>query len=178
MLRIEAYKLIQSTLVISKSKRPSQTLRDIWTSTYQIYSIEEKTIWTTNFYKWNLTPLNRNVYWKYCEKRGEIAPQEQFLLFSTIFYNLILDFCVITRTRFFLRDKRLFEITEVEITRVDCILNRKKWLAHKDLAYNATTFHIWFQYCCSNQENIIWINLIKIMAFCHLIISSARFRLR
>ena len=42
-------------------------------------------------------------------------------LFSTIFYNLILDFCVITRTRFFLRDKRLFEINEVEITRVDCI---------------------------------------------------------
>ena len=38
-----------------------------------------------------------------------------------IFYNLILDFCVITRTGFFLRDKRLFEITEVEITRVDCI---------------------------------------------------------
>ena len=47
--------------------------------------------------------------------------KEQYLLFSTIFYNLILDFCVITRTRFFLRDKRLFEITEVEITRVDCI---------------------------------------------------------
>ena len=37
-----------------------------------------------------------------------------------MFYNLILDFCVITRTRFSLRDKRLFEITEVEITRVDC----------------------------------------------------------
>ena len=54
-------------------------------------------------------------------ERGEIAPQEQFLLFSTIFYNLILDFCVITRTRFFLRDKRLFEITEVEITIVDCM---------------------------------------------------------
>ena len=54
-------------------------------------------------------------------KRGEIAPQEQFLLFFKIFYNLILYFNVITRTRFFLRDKRLFEITEVEITRVDCI---------------------------------------------------------
>ena len=53
-------------------------------------------------------------------KREKIAPEEQFLLFSTIFYNLILDSCVITRTRFFLRDKRLFEITEVEITRVDC----------------------------------------------------------
>ena len=37
-----------------------------------------------------------------------------------MFYNLILDSCVITRTRFFLRDKRLFEITEVEIKRVDC----------------------------------------------------------
>ena len=53
---------------------------------------------------------------------GEIAPQEQFLLFSTIFYNLILDFCVKARTRFSLRDKRLFEI-EVEIKRVDCICN-------------------------------------------------------
>ena len=42
------------------------------------------------------------------------------LLFSTIFYNLIFDLCVKTRTRFSLRDKRLFEITEVEITRVDC----------------------------------------------------------
>ena len=44
-----------------------------------------------------------------------------FLLFSTIFCNVILDFCVKTRTRFSLRDKRLFEIIEVEITRVDCI---------------------------------------------------------
>ena len=36
--------LIQSTLVISKSKGPSKTVRDIRTSTYQICSIEEKTI--------------------------------------------------------------------------------------------------------------------------------------
>ena len=54
-------------------------------------------------------------------KRGEIAPQEQFLLLSTIFCYLMLDFFVKTRIRFSLRDKRLFEITEVEITRVDCI---------------------------------------------------------
>ena len=53
-------------------------------------------------------------------KRGEIAPLEQFLLLSTIFCYLILDFYVKTRIRFSLRDKRLFEITEVEITRVDC----------------------------------------------------------
>ena len=42
--------LIQSTL-ISKSKGPSETVRDIRTSTYQIYSIVEKTILTTKFYK-------------------------------------------------------------------------------------------------------------------------------
>ena len=53
--------------------------------------------------------------------RGEIAPQEQFLLLSTIFCYLMLDFYVETGIRFSLRDKRLFEITEVEITRVDCI---------------------------------------------------------
>ena len=54
-------------------------------------------------------------------KGGEIAPEEQFLLLSTIFSYLMLDFYVKTRIRFSLRDKRLFEITEVEVTRVDCI---------------------------------------------------------
>ena len=57
-------------------------------------------------------------------KRGEIAPEEeQFLLLSRIFCYLLLDFCVKKRIRFSLRDKQLFEITEVEITRVDCITN-------------------------------------------------------
>ena len=56
-------------------------------------------------------------------RRGKIAPEEQFLPLSTIFYYLILDFYVKTGIRFSLRDKRLFEITEVEITRVDCIYN-------------------------------------------------------
>ena len=50
---------------------------------------------------------------------GEIAP---FLLFTTTFCDLILDFCVKTRTRFSFRDKRLFEIIEVKITRVDCTI--------------------------------------------------------
>ena len=54
-------------------------------------------------------------------KRGEIAPGEQFLLFSTIFCCLLVDLCVKTGIRFSLRDKRLFEISEFEITRVDCI---------------------------------------------------------
>ena len=57
---------------------------------------------------------------KILRKRREIAPQEQFLLLSTIFSYLMLDFYVRTRIRFSLRDKRLFKITDVEITRVDC----------------------------------------------------------
>ena len=52
---------------------------------------------------------------------GEIAHEEQFLPLSTIFCYLMLDFYVKTGIRFSLRDKRLVEITEVEITRVDCI---------------------------------------------------------
>ena len=40
-------------------------------------------------------------------------------LVHIIFY-LMLDFYVKTGIRFSFRDKRLFEITEVEITRVDC----------------------------------------------------------
>ena len=58
---------------------------------------------------------------------GEIAPQEQFLPLSTILYYLMLDFYVKTGIRFSLRDKRLFEITEVEITRVNCILLFKNY---------------------------------------------------
>ena len=54
-------------------------------------------------------------------KGGEIALQEQFLLLSTIFSYLMLDFYGKRRIRFSLRERRLFEITEVEITRVDCI---------------------------------------------------------
>ena len=55
-------------------------------------------------------------------KGGEIAPEEQFLLLSTIFCYLMSDLYVETRIRFSLRDKLLFEITEVDIMRVDCIL--------------------------------------------------------
>ena len=53
-------------------------------------------------------------------KMGEIAPEEQFHPLSTIFYYLMLNFYVKTGIRFSLRDKRLFQMTEVEITRVDC----------------------------------------------------------
>ena len=56
---------------------------------------------------------------------GKIAPEEQFLPLSTIFYYLMLDFYVKTGIRFSLRDKRLFEITEVEITIVDCMSSKQ-----------------------------------------------------
>ena len=72
-------------------------------------------------------------------KRGEIAPEEQFLLLSTIFCYLMLDLYVKRGIRFSLRDKRLFEITEVEITRVDC--NKDSHI--KCLrAHTMDTFHI------------------------------------
>ena len=61
-------------------------------------------------------------------KRGKIAPEEQFLPLSTIFYYLMLDFYVKTGIRFSVRDKRLFEITEVEITRVDCIYKKSFYI--------------------------------------------------
>ena len=57
-------------------------------------------------------------------KMGEIAPEEQCLPLSTIFCYLKLDFYVKTGITFSLRDKRLFEITEVEATRVDCICGK------------------------------------------------------
>ena len=64
-------------------------------------------------------------------KMGEIAPEEQFLPLSTIFYYLMVDFYVKTGIRFSLRDKRLFQITEVEITRVDCFAYSALKLKHK-----------------------------------------------
>ena len=50
---------IQLTLVISKSKGPSETVRDIRTSTYQICRIEKNSNRTTKFHKQtcNLTPF-------------------------------------------------------------------------------------------------------------------------
>ena len=84
---------IQSTLVVSNSKGLSEILRDIRTSTYQNCRIEENTNRTTTFNKCicNWTLEIRDIL-KILWKRGEIAHLEQFLLFSTIFCYLLLDF--------------------------------------------------------------------------------------
>ena len=50
----------------------------------------------------------------------------------------MLDFYVKTGIRFSLRDKRLFEITEVEITRVDCI-------------FFSVSLLNWESYACSDE---------------------------
>ena len=106
---------IQSTLIISNSKELSEILRDIRTSTYQICRIEENIVRSTTFNKYicNWTLEVRDML-KILWKRGEIAP-----LFQNIFY-LLLDF---RGTRYSLRDEWLFEISEFEIMRVNCIFN-------------------------------------------------------
>ena len=81
---------VQSTPVISKSKGLSIILRDIHTSTYQICRIEEKKTNSINHILTNICViglLKCEIYWKYYGK------EEQFLLFSTIFY-MLLDFHV------------------------------------------------------------------------------------
>ena len=72
----------QSTLVISKSKGPTKTLRDISTSTYQICSIEEKTIRTTKFHKclYNVTSLVE-IYIENIVDKGRAI--------STLFHNIL-----------------------------------------------------------------------------------------
>ena len=105
---------------LSKSKGHPEAIRDIRTSTYQICRIEENTNRKTKFHKkiYYLTPLARNIYRNYCGERRNCSSEA----ISPLIYNillLILDLCVQTRTRFSFRDKRLFEIIEVEITRVD-----------------------------------------------------------
>ena len=85
---------IQSTLVISNSKKISEILRDIRTSTYQICRIEEKLVRLTTFNKYmcNWTLEVRYIV-NIVEKRrncslGAISP-----LFHNIFY-MLLDFHV------------------------------------------------------------------------------------
>ena len=76
---------------------------------------------------------NRDIL-KTLQKRGEIAPYEQFI--PTIFCNLLEDFQVKTGTRFSHRDKQLFEISEIDITKVDCTDGFAAPLADLDL-YNS-----------------------------------------
>ena len=90
------------------SRYPFFDISDLWNWGKQLIEQPPLTEWI-----FNLT-LKLEIYWKCCGK-------EEKLLFSTIFCCLLVDLCVKTGTRFSLRDKRLFKISEFEITRVDCI---------------------------------------------------------
>ena len=65
------------------------------------------------------------IYICYCGK-GEkllLLLKSNFSSYPQYVY-LLLSFCVRIGTRISLRDKRLFEITEIEIARVDCTYTR------------------------------------------------------
>ena len=111
---------IQSTFIISKSKGLLKYF-EISTPRHINFAELRKINQTITFHKriCNLTPEVRDIL-KILWKREEIAPEEQFLLFFIIFCYLLLDFHVKTGTRFSLPDKRLFEISKVEIRTVDC----------------------------------------------------------
>ena len=68
----------------------------------------------------NLTP-KLVIYWKYYGKEEKLLLRSNFSVFQQYFVCLLVDLCVKTGTRFSFRDKRIFEISEVEITRVGCI---------------------------------------------------------
>ena len=116
--------LIYSRLSLSRSQRDRlkhfeiSVLRHIRFAELREIPIEQQNF-TNEHVIWL---LYLEIYAENIVERGEIAPEEQFLLLFTIFCYLTLDFSVKTRIRFSLRDKRFFEITEVEITRVDCKL--------------------------------------------------------
>ena len=102
-----------------------ETQGTLWnTSRYPYFDISDLRNWEKQLiqqpplteWSFNLHP-KLEIYWKYCGKEEKL----QFVLFSTIFWCLLVDLCVKTGTRFSLRDKRLFEISEFEITRDDCI---------------------------------------------------------
>ena len=110
-----------SRLSLSRIPRDSEILRDIRTSTYQICRIEEKLIRTTTLTKmYVIRFLKLKIYWKYCGKEEKLLLRSNFSSFPQYFY-LSSDFYVQTGTIFLLRDKRLFEISEVEIARVNCM---------------------------------------------------------
>ena len=82
--------ILRSILVISNSKGISEILRDILTSTYQIFRIEEKLIRLNTFYKYicNWTFKVGDIL-KILWKRGEIAQlllRSNFSSFPQFFY--------------------------------------------------------------------------------------------
>ena len=108
------YLELQGTLW-NTSRYPYFDISDLRNWGKQLIEQPPLTEWTCN-----LTP-KLEIYWKYCGKEEKLLLRSNFSSFPQYFYCLLVDLCIKTGTRFSLRDKRLFEISEFEITRVDCI---------------------------------------------------------
>ena len=124
---------------LSSSRNPRDSLRYFEISVprhIRFTELRKKINWTTTIHKWTYFTPEVRYSLKILWKRGKIAPEEQFLLFSTIYCYLLLDFHVKIGTRF------LLEISEVEITRVDCMLIF--WFAQRVLHFkdHLTSFHL------------------------------------
>ena len=93
---------VQTTLVISNSKGLSETLRDIRTSTYQIFRIEEKVIRTTTFNKFMyiIGLLKLEIYQKYCGKEEKLLLRSNFSSFPQYFL-LVVRFVCLGRDKIF-----------------------------------------------------------------------------
>ena len=77
---------IQSTLVISNSKRLSETLRDIRTSTYQICGNEKNNKSNSTFTnEYVICLLKLEIYWKYCGKEEKLLLRSNFSSFLQYF---------------------------------------------------------------------------------------------
>ena len=69
---LHVQQLLQSTLVISNLKGPSETLRDIRSSTYQIFRIEENTNRQLNFTdEYIIRPLYLEIYIENIVEKGK-----------------------------------------------------------------------------------------------------------
>ena len=83
------------------------------------------------------------------EKRRKL-----FLLFSTILCYLLLDFHVKTGSRISLREKRLFEISESEITSVDCISSLYVLMDARSGAFFSCSYFVLFAVL------LLWLELV------------------
>ena len=105
-----------NTLITTVDSRYLEVLGNVWnTSRYPYLDISDLQNWGKN--KSNNHISQRNVIWRLQRCIENIVEKRR----NCSFCCLLLEFYVKTGTRFSLRDKWFFEISEIEWTRVDCI---------------------------------------------------------
>ena len=156
---VECTKLKYSRLSLSRIPRDSLKYFEISEPRHIRFAELRKKNRTTTFNKyicyWTLEI--RDILKNIVEKRrncslGAISP---------LFYNIFLpvvSFLCLGRDQISLRDKRLFEISEVEITRVNCVFklktgsNEPRLTSHRCWVNDVSLFSDWHQSCV-----IIWV---------------------